>query len=183
MPIISLLASVVGGSAVLVASARWMAGKLIENGLNKSIEAYKSSLRSESDAEIERLKSSLQMSVKEQEIEASWLHQKRAAAIEGLHSALVDLQKSVRIVLDMFSPRDPGDIRIYSADAVKKVRETYDVYLKAKIFMSPATCEKIERVLRGIEEPVVLYECYLSNYDDHELHTLSDVKDRAWEDI
>jgi len=49
--------------------------------------------------------------------------------------------------------------------------------------LSPLTCEKIENVLRGIQDPVVMYHLYLGNYDDHELHTLTDAKDLAWTNI
>jgi hypothetical protein len=64
-----------------------------------------------------------------------------------------------------------------------KTHEVYASYLKAKIFMALSTCEKIETVFRAIQGPIAMYEAFLGNYDDHELHSLSDVKQNAWEDI
>jgi len=183
MDLIPQLISLLGGSVVLVGAAGWLATKLIENRLAREIEEYKTKLKAESDSEIESLKSRLQIAAKEREIAINWLHQKRATAIETLYSALVDLQHVVRIVLDVFSPRNPSDIRKYSSEAIAKLRQTYDAYLKAKIFLSPATCEKIDNVLSGIQDPIVMYDLYLGNYDDHELDTLVDVKDHAWKDI
>lgn len=183
MDLISQLIPLLGGSVVLVGAAGWLAKKLIENRLAREIEEYKTKLKAESDAEIESLKSRLQIAAKEREIAVNWLHQKRATAIETLYSALVDLQHAVRIVLDILSPRNPPDIRKYSSEAVMKLRQIYEAYLKAKIFLSPLTCEKIEKVLRGIQDPMVMYNLYLGNYDDHELHTLVDVKDHAWKEI
>lgn len=183
MSLILEFISYLGGSVALIGAAGWLATKLIENRLSREIENYKTKLKAESDAEIENLKSRLQIAAKEREIAVNWLHQKRATAIESLYSALVDLQHAVRVVLDILSPRHPPDIRKYSSEAVKKLQQTYEAYLKAKIFLSPLTCEKIETVLRGIQDPVVTYNLYLGNYDDHELHTLTDVKDHAWKEI
>lgn len=183
MDLIQQLLSLLGGSVVLVGAAGWFSTKLIENRLTREIEEYKTELKAESDAEIESLKSRLQIAAKEREIAVNWLHQKRATAIETLYSALVDLQTIVRIVLDILSPRNPQDIRKFSSEAVKKLHQTYEAYLKAKIFLSPLTCEKIEKVLRGIEDPMIMYDLYLGNYDDHELHTLTDVKEHAWKEI
>lgn len=183
MDLIPELVSLLGGSVVLVGAAGWLATKLIENRLGREIEDYKTRLKAESDAEIESLKSRLQIAAKEREIAVNWLHQKRATAIESLYSALVDLQHSVRIVLDILSPRHPPDMRKFSSEAVKKLHHSYEAYLKAKIFLSPLTCEKIEKVLRGIQDPMIMYDLYLGNYDDHELHTLTDVRDHAWKEI
>ncbi len=49
--------------------------------------------------------------------------------------------------------------------------------------MAPLTCEKIERVLDGLQNPLVMYYGFLGNYDDRELNTLSDVKEDAWKKI
>lgn len=183
MEFILELIKILGSSVILVGAAGWLSTKFIESRLNREIENYKTRLKTESDAQMENLKSRLQITAKEREIAVNWLHQKRATAIEVLYSSLVDLQQGVRIVLDTLSPRNPQDIRKYSSDAMKKLRQTYDAYLKAKIFLSSLTCEKIDRVLQGIQDPVVRYNLFLGNYDDHELHTLTDVKDQAWKDI
>jgi hypothetical protein len=183
MELLPLLVSILGGSAMLIVAAGWLASKFFENRLNRDIETYKARLKAESDAEIESLKSRLQVAAKEREITVTWLHQKRASSVEALYTALVDLRQSVRLVLDIFSPSNPADIRKYTAEAIKRTQEVYSNYLKAKIFMAPLTCEKIERVLDGLHNPLLLYYGYLGNYDDHELETLSDVKEHAWKEI
>lgn len=181
--LLSFIISILGGSALLVTAAGWLASKFFESRLNRDIEAYKARLKAESDAEIESLKSRLQVAAKEREIAVTWLHQKRATSVEALYTALVDLQHSVHVVLGIFSPRNPSDIRKYTAKAFKRTQDVYSGYLKAKIFMAPLTCEKIERVLDGLQNPLVMYYGFLGNYDDHELNTLSDVKEDAWKKI
>lgn len=183
MEFLATVVSVLGGSALLVGAAGWLSSKFVESRLNRDLETYKSKLKAETDLEIENLKFRLQMDAKEREITVSWLHQKRAMAIETLHTALLDLEEAASIVLDVLSPRNPVDIRAYSAAAVKKTRETYQAYYRAKIYMSPGTCEKIKLVLDSFQEPVFTYECFLGNYDDHELHTLADVKNHSWKEI
>lgn len=148
------IGSVVGGLAVLITAAGWLASKLFENRINRDFESYKAHLKAESDFEIESLKSRLQIAAKEREIAMAWLYQKRAAAIETLYASLVDLQHSVRIVLDIFSPRNPTEIRKYTMDAFNQSQEVYKSYLKAKIFLAPETCEIVERVLKGIQDPI-----------------------------
>ncbi len=175
--------SAVGGVAVLIIAAGWLASKFFENRLNRDFETYKARLKAESDAEIESLKSRLQITAKEREITATWLHQKRAVAIETLYASLVDLQYFVRIVLGIFSPRNPTEIRKYTTDAFNQSQEVYKSYLKAKIFLAPNTCEMVERVLNGIQYPIAQYHCFLGNYDDHELNTLTDVKEHAWKEL
>ncbi|MDH1291375.1 hypothetical protein N5C43_08900 [Comamonas terrigena] len=175
--------SVVGGASILIAAAGWIASKIFENRMNRDFETYKAHLKAESDFEVENLKSKLQMATKEREIAVTWIYQKRAVAIENLYTSLVELQHSVRIVLDIFSPRDPNEIRKYTTEAFNKSQEVYKIYLKVKIFMTPETCELVERVLNGIQDPIALYKGFLGNYEDHELNTLVDVKEYAWKDV
>jgi len=174
---------ILGGSVALFAAVVWLTQRLIEGRLKKDMEDHKSKLKAASDAEIESLKSRLQIAAMEREVTVNWLHEKRASAIESIYASLIDLNQAVRIVLDLHSPRQPEDIRRYSAEAVKKFRSTYDSYLKARVFLSPASCERIDQVLQGIQGPIVRYELFLRNYDDHELHSLVDVKNGAWREI
>lgn len=183
MELLQVLITTLGGSALVVGAAAWLAKALITSRLNVDIENYKARLKAASDVEIEGLKSQLQVAAKEREIAVNWLHQKRANAIESMYAALVELEESVRVVLDIFSPRNPADIRRYTADAVAKGREVHSAFLRTKIFLTPQTSEILERVLHGLKEPVETYNMYLKNYDDHELHSLSDRKDEAWREV
>lgn len=183
MDFTNFLIYVVSGATLSIPAAAWLAKKLVDTRLNKELEQYKSELKKESDLDIEYIKSKLQSSIKEREITVTWLHQKRANAIEKLYSSMVELHDSVRIVLDVCSPKSPSDIRKYTKEAYDKIQSTYSIYLKTKIFLSRETCEKVEDVLNAFEDPLITYYGFLWNYDDHELHTLADVKERSWKDI
>ncbi len=179
----NFILSVVSGAALSIPAAAWLAKKFIETRLEKELEQYKYKLKKESDLDIEHLKSKLQSSIKEREITATWLHQKRANAIEGLYSSMVELHHSVRIVLDILSPRAPSDIRKYTQEAYEKIQSTYSTYLKTRIFLSHETCGKVEDVLHAFQDPLTTYYGFLGNYGDNEPHTLVDVKDHSWKEL
>ncbi|MBV6754525.1 hypothetical protein KV580_29860 [Pseudomonas chlororaphis] len=183
MDFTNFLLSVVSGAALSIPSAAWLAKKFVEARLDKELEQYKSKLKKESDLDIEHLKSKLQSSIKEREITVAWLHQKRANAIEGLYSSMIELHHSVRIVLYALSPRAPSDIRKYTKEAYERIQSTYLTYHKTRIFLSHETCAKVEDVLDALQDPLTTYYGFLGNYDDDELHTLADVKDHSWKEL
>jgi sensor c-di-GMP phosphodiesterase-like protein len=183
MELISQIILTFGGFAACITAAGWLATKFIENRLNREIENYKASLKTESDKEIEKLKVALQVSAKDREIAVNWLHQKRAGAIETIYGALVDLQFTVRSVLDFCSSREPEEIRRLSNTAMSKLRGVYTDYVKAKIFLSPDTCVKIELVINHVQDSVLAYHGTLAVYDDHELSSLVEFKNNMWQEL
>jgi len=183
MDILTTSLSAAVSAALSVPVAGWLAQKFIEGRLNKDLESYKAQIKRESDAEIESLKSRLQVSAKEREISINWLHQKRAAAIENLYSSLVELEYKTRVILDFMSPRTPDDIRKYTKEAHESIQIVYKTYLKSKIFLHLQTCQKTEAVLNAFQDPTAMYYGFLGVYDDHELSSLTDIKDHAWDEL
>ena len=203
----------VSAIAVTIPSASWLVKKYLENDLKKNIEKYKDTLKlasnselekikvelksksdselerlkvqlqSESNSELESLKSKHQILIKRRAEEINYLHQKRANAIEVLYVSLVELHEAAYLVLNIFSPKNPADIRKYTQDAFEKVCAVNTEYLKAKIYISPQTCEVIKDVIDPFRSSIQMYYAYQHNYDDHELDTISDVKDRSWKEI
>lgn len=183
MDLVYIFLSVVGGSGVAVAAAAWLASKLVNNRLEKDFENYKLNIRIQSEERIENLKSKLQILVKEHELSNSWIYKKRASAIERLHSSFVDIQSSTRDVLDIYSSRDPVDIRRQTKSAVDEIKGAYNGYQKSRIYLTSLTCAKIDEFFEGIEGPVIRYYTFQGVYDDHELNSLGDIKSGAWTEI
>lgn len=50
--LLSFIISILGGSALLVTAAGWLASKFFESRLNRDIEAYKARLKAESDRKL-----------------------------------------------------------------------------------------------------------------------------------
>lgn len=178
-----VILSVIGGSGAAIAAAAWLASKLVNNRLEKDIENYKLNIQIQSDERIENLKSRLKISEKESELSNSWVYKKRASAIERLHSSFVDIQSSTRDILDIYSPRDPVEIRRQTKSAIDEIRGAYNAYQKSRIYMTSLTCAKIDNFFESIEGPVIRYWTYQGVYDDQELNSLSDIKNGAWKEI
>lgn len=183
MELIYVILSVIGGSGVAITTVAWLASKLVNNRLEKDIENYKLKIRIQSDERIENLRSKLQISVKEFELSNAWVYKKRASAIEKLHSYFVDIQNSTRDILDIYSPQDPAHIRRHTKYAVDEIRGAYNAYQKSRIYLTSLTCEKIDNFFESIEGPVIRYWTFQGVYDDHELNSLSDIKNGAWKEI
>lgn len=70
-----------------------------------------------------------------------------------------------------------------SQDTIEKVQNFYKKYQHTRIFLNEETCESIESAIRAIEHPSNLYSGFIRNYDDDELHTLTDVRELAWKEM
>jgi len=86
----------VGGGAVLLGASAYLIKTVITQRLTQEMETFKSELKASSDAEIEKLKSSLQMTVMEHQVRFSKLHEKRAEVIAELYKRLADTAYEVR---------------------------------------------------------------------------------------
>ena len=97
-----------GGNAALLAVLAFLARSLVQTWLAKDIKAFeqglqnaassqlehlKFELKSQGDASIEQLKSSLQQIAAEHQVRFAWLHERRAKVIEDVYQRLVDLEK------------------------------------------------------------------------------------------
>jgi len=87
--------STIGGGAVLLGAAAYLIKAALTQRLLLDAEMFKGQLKASADAEIERLKVSLQMSALEHEVRFSKLHEKRAEVIAELYGRLVEISMLV----------------------------------------------------------------------------------------
>jgi hypothetical protein len=78
----------VGGQGAFLGVAAWLIKTLLNNKWAREFEAFKNRLQSESNIEIERLRSSLQITELEHQVRFSKLHEKRAQVIAELYKRL-----------------------------------------------------------------------------------------------
>ena len=176
MDYIEYILSAIGGATVSIPVAAWLASTLIKSSLSKELECYKLDLKLANDKELEVIKSSLNEDLKEKEITIQWLHERRSNLIQELYSSLVDLNYLSQMVLGFTLSSEPAEQRKQLETAYRKTQDVYGAYLKTRIFLTEETCVQIEDVLNSIQDPLVRYFAISGNYDDDELHTLSDVK-------
>jgi hypothetical protein len=85
----------IGGGTVLLGAAAYVIKTALTQRLLLDAEGFKAQLKASADAEIERLKVSLQMSALEHEVRFSKLHEKRAEVIAELYGRLVEISTLV----------------------------------------------------------------------------------------
>src|SRR5215469_2717812 len=95
--IIATVLATVGGGSVALAAAAWLTKTLVSNRLALDAEKFKIEIKANADAEIERLKNSLQMAALEHQVRFSKLHEKRADVIREVYERLVEVYEQSRI--------------------------------------------------------------------------------------
>ena len=92
------IVTALGGAAILVGAAAWLAKKVIVHFLDKDIEAYKVKLQADTERELEAFKTELRLT----EFRSTRLHEERARIIAELYSRLVKLANIAdRFLADM----------------------------------------------------------------------------------
>jgi hypothetical protein len=83
-----LLTTVGGGTGILFAAA-WLIKAVFTSKLARDTEAFKARLKADAEAEIEKLRYSLQRIAVEHQVRFSKLHERRAEVIADLYKSLV----------------------------------------------------------------------------------------------
>ncbi len=76
----------------LLGAAAWLIKTVLNQGLARDAEVFRTQLRADADKEIERLKNSLQMVAVEHQVRFSKLHEKRAEIMAELYKRLATLR-------------------------------------------------------------------------------------------
>jgi len=144
----------IGSCVVLMPTLAWLTKTIINHFLSKDIEIYKKTIEFESAKEIERLRSSLQITANEHEIKFNKLHEKRAVIIEEAYQLLVALEQSLN---QLNWPL--GTNRI---DAKKQRTELnneqwrafYKFFERNRLYFSVESCNGIDSVLKRADDMI-----------------------------
>lgn len=167
----------IGGTAVLVAGLiSWLgkvwAGRLLE--MDK--------LRSQS--ELEKLRSVLGVYAKRFETEHAQLFAKRVEVMEQIFRSLINIEaQAARSLWFVEAPQNPVEIRKQSEKLYSDIRELGNYFDRNRIFLEEDICQSVRDALAKGSNPAAEYMLYIRNYDDHELHSLHDVRDRCWDKV
>lgn len=151
--ILSLIASAgvsAGVSAALVWLAKsWISEKLknaIKSEYDQKLETHKAQLKAQSDVEIERLRSQLNITGLEHSVRFSKLHEKRAEIIAETYALLKELSFRVSDLVKIFEPAGDSS-RDERRDAAAKAHEKFRSYYSASLIFFPrATASKLEEI-------------------------------------
>jgi hypothetical protein len=131
----------------------WISERLknaIKNEYDEKLETHKAQLKAQSDVEIEKLRSQLNITATEHEVRFSRLHEKRAEVIAETYSLLQELFTRLAYYVKFYEPA--GDMpkaerRKAAAEAALKFR---DYYTHKLIFFPKATADKLEDIDRQL---------------------------------
>jgi len=84
------LLTTVSSTGVIVSAVAYLVKEVLIHRLSRESDAFKTHLQSTSDAEIERLKNTLQMTALEHQVRFSKLHERRAEVIAESYKRLVE---------------------------------------------------------------------------------------------
>ena len=149
------LIKTLGGEGMVLAAVGWLVKTLVSNRFARDAEAYKTQLKTSADAEIERLKNSLQIVALEHEVRFSKLHERRAQVIADLYKLLVEAPGVAGgYILD--DPSDSSQAHI----AAEKALELYRFVDLNRLYLPDSVCvllEKFVNTLKGSVATVRLY--------------------------
>jgi hypothetical protein len=145
-----------GGGVVIVAAIGaflyWLMQKSIDARLAKGLETHKAQLKAQSDVEIERLRSRLNIAATEHEVRFSRLHEKRGEVIAETYSLLQELHDRLsKYVAIMELSGDPSreERRAKAEEAYKAFS---DYYVKNLIFLPKTTARNLKSIYRRYVE-------------------------------
>ena len=139
-----------GVSAALVWLAKsWISEQLknaIKSEYYQKLETHKAQLKAQSDVEIERLRSQLNITGLEHGVRFAKLHEKRAEVIAETYAFLKELSIRLSDYVKMFEPA--GDLpRDERRDAAFKAHEIFHSYYTTRLIFFPReTASKLEEI-------------------------------------
>jgi hypothetical protein len=132
---------------VVVGAVAWLIRTLLSDRLARQSEEFKIQLKAAADAEIERLKSSLQMRALEHEVRFSRLHDRRAKVIEEVYQRLIDAEKDYGrfVIVDGYSKGEAQQEARFKMQT--KMYETSLFIEKHRIYLPAQTCVSLKAFL------------------------------------
>ena len=142
------VSSVLAGGLIWL-SKSWISERLknsIKSEYDQKLETHKAQLKAQTDIEVEKLKSNLNIIAAEQSIKFSTLHTDRAEVIANTYALLKDVFFTIQDYVKIFEPagdKPRDERRQIAVDAHSAFR---DYYPKKLIYLPKATAEKLENI-------------------------------------
>jgi len=155
-----------GSVTIAAAALAWLIKSIVNHVLSKDIETFKKRLELQSETEIEKLKSQLQIAAKEHEVRFSKLHEKRATIVAEFYESLVSLRRSIEFFVRV-EVRRTGlqGHKDRARDLFKRASELTAFFSKNELYFRKDIAERIERLIEIIQEPVYKYHIFANDPD------------------
>ena len=142
----------IGGSAVLFAAMAWLARSIITHVLSKDIDKYKINLQAESQKELVRLQSTLQLVEFEHQVRFSQLHERKVSIIGEMYSRLVRLHKSATDFVKYYQTVNDQKKENYLKQLWDSADSHNEYFDRHRIYFQKELCEKIDNFNNKLSE-------------------------------
>jgi hypothetical protein len=133
-----------GGLAIVVAAFVWLARKIIEHYLNKSIDRHKQALSDQSARAIEAIRNDLRIVAIEHEVRFRKLHERQAEFVANLHAKLVKLFEQTRKYVHFFDAAGEGTKEDKLRSLYDTAAEFDELFYPNRLFVSEELGAKID---------------------------------------
>lgn len=147
--ITALMVSTLGTGLINFIFRTWISERIknaIKSEYDQKLETHKAILKSQSDVEIERLKSQLALVGIEHQIRFSKLHEMRANVVADTYEKLKDLHHKLGEYVQIFEPAG-GKPKNERRQSAYESHESFRSYFQTKlIFFPKSTADKLEKI-------------------------------------
>jgi len=144
----------------------WLIKKIAIYYFSKNLEAYKLSLKSNAEKEIENLKAQLQIASQQHQIRFSMLHEKRAEIIAELYALLAEADSSTNFFFSVLKITDFKNVKELAKDSFTKIYEFANYFRKHNIYLSKDLCESINNFFASLAKPILQYKLLDMNSEE-----------------
>jgi hypothetical protein len=159
--VVITIGTTVGGGTVLLSASAWLIKKVLDTKLTQQTEAFKARLKADGDAEIEKLKHSLEKVAVEHQVRFSTLHTDRAKIIADLYTRLVDAERDG----DRFVKVEAWDAETRREAYETTERNLVELYFfveKNRIYLPEPVCETLKDFVLTVRGNAVRLNIYAS---------------------
>ena len=136
----------IAGSAVLFGAVAWLARSIIIHFPSKDLENFKLNLQRESQQELLRLQSSLQLFEFEHQVRFSRLHERRAEIISEIYRKVVELYRTAFTFVTYYQGCAKPNKEELLSRLWKAADEFKDYFESHRIYFTQDTCSIIDRL-------------------------------------
>ena len=155
--IITVIISAIGGSAILFTAVAWLVKSLINQAFSKDIEKFKINLSNQSEQELLRIHSSLQLSEFEHQIRFTQLHERLAEAAIEVYGRLRKVYTEVEERVSVISREPKSDEE--SENAIKIAASNLsDYYYPRGILFPKEIAEQIEEFIKMLRRVLTRHD-------------------------
>lgn len=163
-----------GGSAILLAAIAWLIKTIITHYLSKDVEAYKATLKAESE-----------IALLEHDTIFRRLHSRRAEILAELYSKLAEAVSATSSFLSLVEWAGEPDKKEKYKIAMEQIVDFFKYFDRRRIFLSEELCKQIDDFVDKIRNPAIDFSMYLDEpqYDPTTAREKRKVWISAWKSV